>query len=34
VIKVGAGIGVMAVTILAAVVGTWTYGYLRPRLPH
>jgi uncharacterized membrane protein YedE/YeeE len=31
---VGAGIGVMAVTILAAVVGTWTYGYLRPRLPH
>jgi uncharacterized membrane protein YedE/YeeE len=31
---VGAGIGVMAVTILAAVVGTWSYGYLRPRLPH
>jgi uncharacterized membrane protein YedE/YeeE len=31
---VGAGVGVMAVTILAAVVGTWTYGYLRPRLPH
>jgi uncharacterized membrane protein YedE/YeeE len=31
---VGAGIGVMAVTIIAAVVGTWTYGYLRPRLPH
>ena len=31
---VGAGVGVMAVVCLAAVVGTWTYGYLRPRLPH
>src|SRR6059058_223484 len=31
---VGAGVGVMAVTIVAALAGTWTYGYLRPRLPH
>jgi uncharacterized membrane protein YedE/YeeE len=31
---VGAGVGVMAVVCFAAVVGTWTYGYLRPRLPH
>jgi hypothetical protein len=31
---VGAGVGVMAVVCLAALVGTWTYGYLRPRLPH
>jgi len=31
---VGAGVGVMAVVCLAAVAGTWTYGYLRPRLPH
>ncbi len=31
---VGAGVGVMAVACLAAVIGTWTYGYLRPRLPH
>ena len=31
---VGAGVGVMAVVCIAALVGTWTYGYLRPRLPH
>jgi len=31
---IGAGVGVMAVACLAAVAGTWAYGYLRPRLPH
>ncbi len=31
---VGAGVGVMAVACLAAMAGTWIYGYLRPRLPH
>lgn len=31
---VGAGIGVMTVAVLSALVGTWVYGYLRPRLPH
>ncbi|MGB3619315.1 MAG: DUF6691 family protein [Catalinimonas sp.] len=31
---VGGGFGVMAVSLLAAVVGTWTYGRLRERLPH
>jgi uncharacterized membrane protein YedE/YeeE len=31
---VGAGVPVMLVTILSALVGTWTYGRLRPRLPH
>ncbi len=30
----GSGIGVMAVAILAAIAGTWTYGQLRPKLPH
>jgi uncharacterized protein len=30
----GAGVSVIAVTILAALVGTWVYGALRPRLPH
>lgn len=30
----GAGVGVIAVTILAALLGTWVYGALRPRLPH
>ena len=31
---VGAGVSVMQVTILSALVGTWTYGRLRPKLPH
>jgi uncharacterized protein len=31
---VGAGVPVMLVTILSALVGTWTYGRLRPKLPH
>lgn len=31
---VGAGVPVMLVAILSALAGTWTYGYLRPRLPH
>ncbi len=30
----GSGVGVMAVVAAAALVGTWTYGLLRPRLPH
>lgn len=30
----GAGVHVMLVTFLGALLGTWTYGYLRPRLPH
>src|SRR5437773_9986746 len=31
---VGAGVPVMLVTVASALAGTWTYGYLRPRLPH
>ena len=31
---VGSGVSVMLVTIASAVVGTWTYGALRGRLPH
>ena len=31
---IGAGVGVLAATVVAALAGTWTYGYLRPRLPH
>jgi hypothetical protein len=31
---VGAGVPVMLVAIVSALAGTWTYGYLRPRLPH
>ena len=31
---VGSGVSVMLVAIASAVAGTWTYGYLRPKLPH
>ena len=30
----GSGVTVMAAAILSALAGTWTYGLLRPRLPH
>jgi uncharacterized protein len=30
----GSGFGVIAVAIASALVGTWIYGLLRPRLPH
>jgi uncharacterized membrane protein YedE/YeeE len=31
---VGSGLTVITVVILSALVGTWTYGHLRPHLPH
>ena len=31
---VGAGVPVMIVAVVSALAGTWTYGYLRARLPH
>ncbi|MBI3208918.1 MAG: YeeE/YedE family protein [Candidatus Solibacter usitatus] len=31
---VGNGITVMIVAIGSALIGTWLYGFLRPRLPH
>lgn len=30
----GAGYGIILVPIASAVLGTWIYGLLRPRLPH
>ena len=33
-ILLGNGIGVMAITILAALLGTYMYGRLKDRLPH
>ncbi len=30
----GNGVWVIGVTILSAIAGTWTYGALRPTLPH
>lgn len=31
---IGAGLPVMVVAVVAAMLGTWTYGALRSRLPH
>lgn len=32
--QIGTGAGVVAITLLSAIAGTWTYGLLRDRLPH
>jgi uncharacterized membrane protein YedE/YeeE len=32
--QIGTGATVIAVTLLSAIVGTWTYGYFREKLPH
>ena len=31
---VGNGFGVIIVALVSAVLGTWVYGYLQPKLPH
>lgn len=31
---IGNGVSVVVVPLASAVLGTWLYGYLRPRLPH
>jgi uncharacterized membrane protein YedE/YeeE len=31
---VGSGFGVVSVAIVSAMLGTWTYGRLRAKLPH
>ncbi|SEJ71258.1 hypothetical protein SAMN04487995_6048 [Dyadobacter koreensis] len=32
--QIGSGFLVVIITLLSAIVGTWTYGLLRSRLPH
>jgi uncharacterized membrane protein YedE/YeeE len=32
--QIGTGATVIIVTLLSAIVGTWVYGKVRPRLPH
>ncbi len=32
--QIGAGVGVVTVTLLGALAGTWVYGWLRDKLPH
>lgn len=33
-IQIGAGYGIVAITLLCAILGTWMYGRLRNKLPH
>lgn len=32
--QIGSGFGVVIVTLLSALAGTWAYGYLQAKLPH
>jgi uncharacterized protein len=32
--QIGSGFSVVAVTLLSAIIGTWTYGFFREKLPH
>jgi uncharacterized membrane protein YedE/YeeE len=32
--QIGSGATVVIVTLLSAIVGTWVYGWLKPKLPH
>ncbi len=32
--QIGSGFGVVAITFLSAVAGTWVYGFFRDKLPH
>lgn len=32
--QIGSGFMAVIVTLLSAIVGTWTYGYFREKLPH
>jgi uncharacterized protein len=33
-VQIGSGVSIAIVTLLSALVGTWVYSYLKPRLPH
>ena len=32
--QIGSGFGVITITLLSAIFGTWVYGYFRNKLPH
>ena len=32
--QIGSGFGVITITLLSAILGTWTYGLLRDKLPN
>jgi uncharacterized membrane protein YedE/YeeE len=33
-VQIGSGLSISIVILVGALVGTWVYSYLRPRLPH
>jgi uncharacterized protein len=33
-VQIGSGFGVVVVTLLSALVGTWIYGYFQEKMPH
>ncbi len=32
--QIGAGIGSISIVLASAIIGTWTYGYFKEKLPH
>jgi len=32
--QIGMGLGAVAITLSSAILGTWTYGYFKEKLPH
>ena len=32
--QIGAGIGSISIVLTSAIIGTWTYGYFKEKLPH
>lgn len=32
--QIGAGIGSISIVLASAILGTWTYGYFKEKLPH
>lgn len=33
-VLIGSGLGIFGLVLVSALAGMWTYGHLRPRLPH
>lgn len=33
-VQIGSGLSIAILTLISALLGTWVYGYLKPRLPH
>ncbi len=33
-VQIGSGFGVVIITLLSALIGTWVYGYVQDKMPH